>query len=106
MTDFQFRQPLGEALFSFDVPQGYAILGQPEQGKVESPAGLLRAWSRSGPFSGVAGAGERPLVYAVQVPGTLCELNERGEQGATLCLTTTRAWFVWPGYGRTKRGRC
>ena len=46
MTDFQFHQPLDEALFSFDVPQGYEVLGRTEEGKVESPAGLERAWSR------------------------------------------------------------
>ncbi len=86
MTDFQFHQPLDEGLFSFDVPQGYQVLGQPEEGKVESPAGLQRVWSRSGPFSGVAGAGDQPLVYGLQLPDLLCELNERGEQAATFSL--------------------
>lgn len=90
MSDFRFGEKFPESFFSYEVPVGYKIYGQPADGKPIAKQGLEVAWSHQGFWTAVDTAIGRPGVYALKSPNQGIGLDQDGKTTSTTLLNENR----------------
>ncbi|MEX2114945.1 MAG: hypothetical protein WD845_17260 [Pirellulales bacterium] len=84
MSDFRFGEEFPESFFSFDVPPGFKVYGQPEDGVKIATQGLETVWSHKGFWTSVASACGEPLVHGLAAgQGQVIALDAEGKSVAT-----------------------
>ncbi len=90
MRDFRFNEAFPESFFSFDVPEGYKIYGQPADGKPITMKGLEGAWSHKGFWTSVASTQDGRRIYTLKTPGEVVELDSQGNTVGTTLIGGNR----------------
>ncbi len=88
MRDFRFDEEYPESFFSFAVPPGYKVYGQPADGVEIATKGMEPIWSHKGYWKSVAGG--KSIVYGLKGRKQVIVLDADGKTVATTLIENNR----------------